>query len=469
MPRKRNIAEDPAQLRSRAEDRLRAQQEHQGSKARHQQSEADTQRLLHELEVHQIELEMQIEELSEARDKMEGLLEKYTDLYDFAPTGYLTFGPAGDIIEANLAASNLLEVARSNLVKRRFGLFLSATDLRVFSDFLQQAFASKARQSCEVTLIVAGRSPRALDLEGIVFASGQACRVTLTDITDRKQAEADRLILNKLESTGILAGGIAHDFNNLLTVSEPLARRFCGRRFVRLSAFLVFRIHGWRFFDAIAFAVDGDDLGVMQEAVDDGSGGGHIGQELAPFLQRPVAGHDGGLVFVTAHDDLQQIFAGVFGHLLQPHVVNDDEVGLQVSAQRLVLLVESLVLHEVAHQIEDGAVEHQEVLADGLVADGLGQMGFADTRWPEEQNILGFANKPAARQIVNLFFVDRGIKAPVEVIQGFQMAEVRQFGVAFHLPLLTDIEFILTDEFKELGVAEPIGGGFLQPHVQRLD
>ena len=219
MPRKRNIAEDPAQLRSRAEDRLRAQQDHQGSKARYQQSEADTQRLLHELEVHQIELEMQIEELSEARDKMEGLLEKYTDLYDFAPTGYLTFSPAGDIIEANLAASNLLEVARSNLVKRRFGSFLSATDLRVFSDFLQQAFASKARQSCEVTLNVAGRPPRALDLEGIVFESGQACRVTLTDITDRKQAEADRLILNKLESTGILAGGIAHDFNNLLTVN----------------------------------------------------------------------------------------------------------------------------------------------------------------------------------------------------------------------------------------------------------
>ena len=49
------------------------------------------------------------------------------------------------------------------------------------------------------------------------------------------------------------------------------------------------------------------------------------------------------------------------------------------------------------------------------------------------------------------------------------MAEVRQLGVAFHLALLPDIEFVLTDEFKELGVAETIGGGFLQAHVQRLD
>ena len=91
------------------------------------------------------------------------------------------------------------------------------------------------------------------------------------------------------------------------------------------------------------------------------------------------------------------------GQLLQPHVVNDDQVGLQVSAQGLVLLVEGFVLHEVAHQIEDGAVEHQEVLADGFVADGLGQMGFADAGRAEEQHILGFADELAGGQIENLF------------------------------------------------------------------
>jgi signal transduction histidine kinase len=55
-------------------------------------------------------------------------------------------------------------------------------------------------------------------MEAIAFESGEACRVAVTDITARKRAESDRLILDKLESTGILAGGIAHDFNNLLTI-----------------------------------------------------------------------------------------------------------------------------------------------------------------------------------------------------------------------------------------------------------
>jgi len=80
----------------------------------------------------------------------------------------------------------------------------------------------------------------------------------------------------------------------------------------------------------------------MQEAVDDGSGGGHVTEELAPFLEGSIAGHDGGAIFVAAHNDLQQVFAGVFGQLLESHVINDDEVWLQVFAERLVLLVEGI-------------------------------------------------------------------------------------------------------------------------------
>ena len=207
----------------------------------------------------------------------------------------------------------------------------------------------------------------------------------------------------------------------------------------------------------------------MQEAVDDGASRGHIAEQLAPFFQGPVAGHNGGFVFVAPHDDFQQVFAGVFWQLLEPHVINDNEVRLQVSAEGLVLLVEGFVFHEVAHQIEDGAIEHEEVLTDGLVADGLGQMGFADAGRAEEQHVFGFADKPTTCQLKNLLLVDGEVEAPVKIVQRFQVAEVRQLGVPFHQALLADVEFVLTDEFEELGVAETIGGGFLQAHVERLD
>jgi two-component system, cell cycle sensor histidine kinase and response regulator CckA len=215
IPRKKpKLSDDPAELRRRAELRLSSHQ----TKMAPSRTDADNERQLHELEVHQIELEMQNEELEEARGKLEALLEKYTDLYDFAPVGYLTLDREGAIGEANLAVATLLGIARPALVKRRFAFSVSPADRSVFDAFLKQVFESKAREECEVKLAVEGKHPIDVRMRANIFESGQACRVAVSDITEHKRAEADRLILNKLESTGILAGGIAHDFNNLLTV-----------------------------------------------------------------------------------------------------------------------------------------------------------------------------------------------------------------------------------------------------------
>ncbi len=214
MPRKPHTVEDPAALRQRAERHL----DDQRMNPTVQQTADDAMRQLHELEVHQIELQMQNEELEAARSKLEAFLEKYTDLYDFAPVGYLTLDRAGDIREANLAGASLLGVARSALVNRRLGLFVAPADGPAFATFLEQVFASGPREQCEVRLLVEGQPPVDVRLRANIFEAETTCRLAVTDITENKRAEADRLIMNKLESTGILAGGIAHDFNNLLTV-----------------------------------------------------------------------------------------------------------------------------------------------------------------------------------------------------------------------------------------------------------
>src|ERR1700689_2678408 len=125
MSTKPIISDNPPELRRRAEARLRGQQRGQRSKSGDQKSEADTARLLHELEVHQIELELQNAELQKARDELEVTLEKYTDLYDFTPMGYFSIDETGVILEANLMGAALLGVERHLLAKRRFQSFVA--------------------------------------------------------------------------------------------------------------------------------------------------------------------------------------------------------------------------------------------------------------------------------------------------------------------------------------------------------
>src|SRR5664279_1132988 len=100
MNKKPDTSIAAAGLRRRAEARLR-------KKRKSQRTEAGPQRLLHELQVHQVELEMQNAELRKARDELELALENYTDLYDFAPVGYFTLTASGAIIQANLTGAGL--------------------------------------------------------------------------------------------------------------------------------------------------------------------------------------------------------------------------------------------------------------------------------------------------------------------------------------------------------------------------
>jgi len=183
-------ADHPAQLRRRAEARLRVRPGNQRSTAVVPKSDADAKRLLHELQVHQIELEMQNAELRQARDELEVALENYTDLYDFAPSGYFTLAATGAILQANLTGATLVGIERSRLVGQSFGRLVSAGFRPAFSTFLEQVFAGEARQSGDFELACQGKPLQFVNIEAQRLLNGQECRATVVDITARKFAEA---------------------------------------------------------------------------------------------------------------------------------------------------------------------------------------------------------------------------------------------------------------------------------------
>jgi PAS domain S-box-containing protein len=152
-------------------------------------SETDARRLLHQLQVHEIELEMQNEELRESRALAETLLMRYTDLFDFAPAGYITIHPSGVIAEANLAGASLLGVERSRLIGKRFATLVAAPERTAFTDLVAQVFASGSPQACELTLLSAGRPPVSVSIDATRSQDGTKCRAVLVDITARRQAQ----------------------------------------------------------------------------------------------------------------------------------------------------------------------------------------------------------------------------------------------------------------------------------------
>jgi two-component system cell cycle sensor histidine kinase/response regulator CckA len=241
-----------AALRQRAEEVLQRQPE----KLREMPPE-DIQHLIHELQVHQIELEMQNEELHRTQRELEASRDRYSDLYDFAPVGYFTLSEKGLILEANLTSATMLRAERGRLIKRPLTRFIASEDQDIYYFHRKQLFETQAPQVCELRMvrkdgsqfwarmeaIVAqartetldsardklGRSARTERSQSDSESDTPVCRVTVSDITERKELEAQLRHVQKMESIGRLAAGIAHDFNNLLTPIGGFAELLLGK------------------------------------------------------------------------------------------------------------------------------------------------------------------------------------------------------------------------------------------------
>lgn len=192
-------ASDPDGLRRLAEARLRKSPK--AKKPADPRSKGTPRRMLHELQVHQVELEMQNTELEEARGRTEVLLEKYTDLYDFAPVGFFTLAADSKILQVNLTGSRLVGMERSLLQGRVLAKHVAADLQPAFREFLRRVFASEDKQSCELVLLRAGQPPRPVNIEARRSSNLRECHAAVMDITDRKRAERVRQRLELLTAS----------------------------------------------------------------------------------------------------------------------------------------------------------------------------------------------------------------------------------------------------------------------------
>jgi PAS domain S-box-containing protein len=154
----------------------------------HEQPErSDEQQLLHDLQVHQLELEMQNEELRRVQHELDAARLRYFELYDLAPVGYCTVNDGGSITESNLAAAALLGVDRSALKRRLFSRFIMPEDAGLFHLLRRDLSAHGAAQSRELRLRRADGSARRVRVhasEATGEGGASQLRLVLSDVTD---------------------------------------------------------------------------------------------------------------------------------------------------------------------------------------------------------------------------------------------------------------------------------------------
>jgi len=147
--------------------------------------------LIHELQVHQIELKMQNQELRRLHDELEKARDKYSHLYDFAPIGYFALSEKGVIVEANLTFATMLGYDRGNLIKKPLSPFVLKEDQDIFYKHRQQLLETGMLQVCELRLVTSQGGCFSARFESIVIKTkaedSKQIRVTVSDISELKQ------------------------------------------------------------------------------------------------------------------------------------------------------------------------------------------------------------------------------------------------------------------------------------------
>ena len=221
-------------LRKRAEEKFLTS----GSSTAELFSPEAKERFFHELQVHQIELEMQNEELRVTERELGISQTRYFDLYDLAPVGYLTIDEQGKILEANLTVATMMGALRGELINRRIFRYISGEDRDAFYLYCQRLLQSGSADTCELRMLKVTGSEFWANINGIAVQDTECgmptYRIVINDITQLKQLDTNvRQSLEKATAANItmnrLLRTIAHEFRTplgLLSASTDILDRY---------------------------------------------------------------------------------------------------------------------------------------------------------------------------------------------------------------------------------------------------
>ncbi len=193
----------------------------------------ETRKALHELSVHQIELEMQNEELHLISLELEAARTRYFDLFNQAPVGYFSLNEVGLILESNLTAATMFGVSASGFQDKLFSSWILPEDQDIFYHHRKGIFSTGVPHVCELRM----KKNAAPDPDKVIWVRlessiacnnasitepqgnpGLVCQVIVSDISEKMRAASQTQQSQRMETIGMIAGGVAHDFNNKLAV-----------------------------------------------------------------------------------------------------------------------------------------------------------------------------------------------------------------------------------------------------------
>jgi len=204
MSKKQTASGQSIGLRRHAERTTRAESI-VAPEIRDAQSPEESRQLLHALRVHQIELEIQNDELRRAHAELDASRARYFNLFDLAPMGYFALSETGLVMEANLAAAALLGVTRGVLVRQPLTRFILPEDQDIYYLHRKKLFETGTPQTCKLRMLRADDTPFWAQLDEFATKGAEgaaACRTVIIDITERKQLEDAQLFLLQCGSTG---------------------------------------------------------------------------------------------------------------------------------------------------------------------------------------------------------------------------------------------------------------------------